>query len=62
MISVRGSKNFRNPDEGKNILNGVSTKVETRNQVPNIQNVKPMKSARDNVANENLINKRESLP
>ena len=52
MVSVRGSKNFRNTDEGKNILNGVSTKVEVRNQVPNIQNVKPTKSARDNVAND----------
>ena len=37
MVSVRGSKNFRNVDEGgKNILNGVSAKIEVRNQIPNI--------------------------
>jgi hypothetical protein len=38
MVSVRGSKNFINNDnsEGKNILSGVTTKVDVRNQVPNI--------------------------
>lgn len=37
MLSNRGSKNFRNSDESKNV-NAVTGKVEMRNQIPGIQN------------------------
>ena len=58
ILSNRGSKNFRNSDESKNV-NAVTGKAEMRNQIPGIQNQKTIKSARDD-ANGN--GKRESLP
>ena len=58
MLSNRGSKNFRNSDESKNV-NAVTGKVEMRNQIPGIQNQKTIKSARDDALGNP---KRESLP
>lgn len=65
VISAKGSKNFRAADESKNVLSGVAAKVELRNQVPNIQNVKQqLRSSRDNYKADELLgeNRRESLP
>jgi hypothetical protein len=58
MLSNRGSKNFRNSDESKNV-SAVTGKAEMRNQIPVIQNQKTIKSARDDGQGNG---KRESLP
>lgn len=33
MLSNRGSKNFRNSDEAKNVVNGITGKADPRSQI-----------------------------